>query len=127
MRDANRPPDRAACFRFPPAEPSLPAPHGVARFQHVLEPLQVVGDRVWDSRELALIDAISERVWLWVDHLEVLAKLKDAAVATAIQRTEAKYQALVESVRDYAILTLDPNGIIRSLARARACGRPGRR
>ncbi|MFT3698794.1 MAG: PAS domain S-box protein [Kofleriaceae bacterium] len=74
----------------------------------------VGGDRVWDSRELTLVDSISERVWLWVDHLEVLAKLKDAAVATAIQRTEAKYQALVESVRDYAIYMLDTKGKVKT-------------
>jgi PAS domain S-box-containing protein len=72
--------------------------------------ISCAGPRPWEEREVALAQLVAERVWQWIDHLDVLADLRRRDVAEAVQRTEARFRALVDSVRDYAIVMLDPAG-----------------
>ena len=66
--------------------------------------------RTWEEREVTLVKQVAQRAWLWVEHLEALAKLRAREVAVAVQQTEERFQALVEGIRDYAIFLLDPDG-----------------
>jgi PAS domain S-box-containing protein len=66
--------------------------------------------RAWDEREVALVTLIAERVWLWIEHLRLLAELRQRDVDDAIQHTEERFRALVEGVKEYAIFILDPEG-----------------
>jgi PAS domain S-box-containing protein len=66
--------------------------------------------RAWAEREIALVKLVAERVWLWIEHLRALARLRETEVAMAVQDTEERFRTLVEGVRDYAIFMLDPDG-----------------
>jgi len=46
--------------------------------------------RVWHEREITLVKLIAERLWGWLDHLRVLAELRERNVREAEQLTEAR-------------------------------------
>lgn len=72
----------------------------------------VVSDvpREWAPREIALVEAIAERVWPWVERQRALAALREAAVQAAIRNTEERFAAVVQGLREYAIFMLDRDG-----------------
>ncbi len=70
--------------------------------------------RVWEEREIVLVKLVAERVWSWIEHLRVLAQLRQGAVEAAVSRSEARFRALVQGVKDYAIFTLDAAGNVTS-------------
>jgi PAS domain S-box-containing protein len=46
--------------------------------------------RTWQDREVGLVKLVAERVWSWVEHLRVLATLREQSVREAEQQTEAR-------------------------------------
>ena len=68
--------------------------------------------RRWQPHELALLRLIAERVWAWVEQLQLLERLAQQEVALAVARSEAKLSVLVDSITDYAIIMLDADGAI---------------
>jgi PAS domain S-box-containing protein len=66
--------------------------------------------RPWAEREIALLKLIAERVWAWIEHLRLLDALRHQAVAVAVQRVEERFRDIVDSVQDYGIFMLDPDG-----------------
>jgi PAS domain S-box-containing protein len=66
--------------------------------------------RHWEDREIALVKLVAERVWQWLEHLKALEQLRDREVALAVRQIEERFQTLVESVEDYAIVMLDVDG-----------------
>jgi PAS domain S-box-containing protein len=46
--------------------------------------------RPWHDHEIALVKLVAERVWGWVEHLRVLAELREQSVREAEQDTEAR-------------------------------------
>ena len=70
--------------------------------------------RKWEEREITLVRLVAERVWSWVEHLRVLAQLREHAVAAAVSQSEERFRTLVRGVKDYAIFMVDPNGYVMS-------------
>jgi PAS domain S-box-containing protein len=70
--------------------------------------------RVWEMRELTLVELVAERVWSWVEHLRVLGELRIRAVDAAVRHTEERFRTLVEGMTEYAIMMLDANGNVAS-------------
>jgi len=66
--------------------------------------------RAWEDREITLVTLVAERVWLWIEHLRVLAELRKRDVDEAIRHSDERFRALVDGVKDYAIFMLDPEG-----------------
>lgn len=58
--------------------------------------------RVWQSREVALLQAVAERSWLWRDHLLALEGLR---------RADARKAAILNSAFD-AIVSMDHRGVV---------------
>jgi PAS domain S-box-containing protein len=46
--------------------------------------------RIWQDHEVALVKLVAERVWGWVEHLRVLAELREQSVREAEQETESR-------------------------------------
>jgi len=46
--------------------------------------------RTWQDHEIALVKLAAERVWSWVEHLRVLAELREQSVREAEQVTESR-------------------------------------
>lgn len=59
--------------------------------------------RAWSTDELALIEDSAERTW---------AAVERAGAQAALQSSEQRFRLIVETVRDYAILTCDAQGRI---------------
>src|SRR5262249_15138156 len=70
--------------------------------------------RQWTEREVALLQAAAERAWLWVEHIRLLAALREKEAAELVQKGERRFRVLVDTVQDYAIYLLDPSGTILS-------------
>jgi PAS domain S-box-containing protein len=70
--------------------------------------------RVWEKREVTLVELVAERVWSWVEHLRVLGELRVRAVDAAVRHTEERFRTLVEGMTEYAIMLLDPSGDVVS-------------
>jgi len=68
--------------------------------------------RRWDDREVHLLGIAAERVWVWIDHLRVLAELRDRGIREAVAKTEARFRVLVEAIQDYAVFMLDASGVV---------------
>ncbi len=58
--------------------------------------------RVWESREVALLQAVAERAWLWRGHLLALEDLR---------RADARKTAILNSAFD-AIVSMDHRGVV---------------
>jgi PAS domain S-box-containing protein len=77
----------------------------------------VVADAVprrWEDREIHLLGVIAERVWVWVEHMRMLAEHRDRSIREAVERSEARFRQLVEAIHDYAVFMLDADGVITS-------------
>ena len=59
--------------------------------------------RVWTSNEIALIEETAARIWSAVER---------ARADAALRESEERYRQIIESADDFAIITLDPNGLI---------------
>jgi PAS domain S-box-containing protein len=46
--------------------------------------------RTWQDHEISLVKLVAERVWGWVEHLRVLAELREQSVREAEQVTESR-------------------------------------
>jgi PAS domain S-box-containing protein len=46
--------------------------------------------RIWQDREVAIVQLVAERVWGWVEHLRLLAELRDQTAREAAQDTESR-------------------------------------
>ncbi|HEX3757487.1 MAG TPA: histidine kinase dimerization/phosphoacceptor domain -containing protein, partial [Kofleriaceae bacterium] len=46
--------------------------------------------RTWQDREIAMVKLVAERVWAWVEHLRLLAELREQSVRDAERDTEAR-------------------------------------
>jgi PAS domain S-box-containing protein len=68
--------------------------------------------RRWQDREIHLLGLVAERVWVWIEHLRVLAALRHQSVRDAVARPEARFRVFVEAIQDYAVIMLDPSGVI---------------
>jgi len=66
--------------------------------------------RVWLPREIALIEAVGQRAWLWVEHLRSLVTLREKEAQDTLRRAEERFRLFAESVKEYAIFTLDATG-----------------
>lgn len=73
--------------------------------------------RVWEAREVALIQSVAERTWMTVEHLRAVA---------ALRRSEARKAAILASALD-AILSIDHRGQVLEFnpAAERMFGRRG--
>jgi PAS domain S-box-containing protein len=65
--------------------------------------------RVWQEREIALVKLVAERVWGSVEHLRLLAELREQSVREAEQDTEArvlraKQGELAKSLKEREVL-----------------------
>jgi PAS domain S-box-containing protein len=65
--------------------------------------------RTWQDREIAMIKLVAERVWTWVEHLRVLAELRERSVREAEQDTEARllrtrHTELARSLKEREVL-----------------------
>jgi PAS domain S-box-containing protein len=70
--------------------------------------------RVWERREVTLIEAVAERASLAVEQLRLTAVLREKELQELARRSEQRFRTLVEGVKDYAILLLDPKGYVMS-------------
>ncbi|HET7662966.1 MAG TPA: HWE histidine kinase domain-containing protein [Rhodanobacteraceae bacterium] len=61
--------------------------------------------RTWTADEVTLVEEIAERTW---------AAVKRARAERALKDSEAKMQHILDGVREYAIITIDPQGNIAS-------------
>lgn len=61
--------------------------------------------RRWTKSEIALLEAVAERTWTTIER---------ATAEATLRATEERFRLLVESVRDYAIFTMDRAGVITS-------------
>lgn len=64
----------------------------------------------WEEREITFVRLVAERAWMQIEHVRVLAQLREREVAAAIERTEERHRVLLEGVKDYAVFMLDPQG-----------------
>ena len=46
--------------------------------------------RSWQDREIAIVRLTAERVWAWVEHLRLLAEVREQSIREAEQETEAR-------------------------------------
>lgn len=61
--------------------------------------------RTWTAEEVSLVEETAERTW---------AAMKRARAERALKDSEAQMQHILSSVREYAIITIDPQGNIAS-------------
>jgi PAS domain S-box-containing protein len=76
--------------------------------------------RVWQAREIALLEAVAERAWLWVEQARLAAALREQQDRELLQRSEARFRTLVEGVKEYAIFRIDPTGHVATWNRGAA-------
>ncbi|HEX2731572.1 MAG TPA: PAS domain S-box protein [Polyangiaceae bacterium] len=69
--------------------------------------------RAWKDYEVAFIERLAERTWLWVEHLRMSAARRALEAEEAARASNERFRAIVESV-EYAIVMLDRNGMIIS-------------
>lgn len=70
--------------------------------------------RVWQEREVMLVQAAAERTFLWSEQLRLSAALRERELQTLRQKDEERFRTLVEGVKDYAIYLLDAQGHVAS-------------
>jgi PAS domain S-box-containing protein len=68
--------------------------------------------REWQVREIALLEAVAERAWLWVEQARLAAALREQQDRELLRRSEERFRTLVEGVKEYAIFLIDPAGHI---------------
>jgi PAS domain S-box-containing protein len=68
--------------------------------------------RTWQPREIHVLSQVAERVWMWIEHLRMLAEARQRSVRRAVERSEARFRLLVEAIQDYAVFMLDARGVI---------------
>jgi len=61
--------------------------------------------RAWTSAEVELIEAVAERTWEAVER---------ARIESALRESEERHRQIVEGAEDFAIISLDEKGVIRS-------------
>lgn len=66
----------------------------------------------WSAREIALVQGVAERSWLWIEHARLATRLRDAAARELNERSEQRFRALLDGVKEYAIYLLDTTGHI---------------
>ncbi|MET0414331.1 MAG: PAS domain S-box protein [Polyangiaceae bacterium] len=70
--------------------------------------------RAWQEREVALVQSVAERGWLWIEYLRLAAALREKEAQALVQRNEERFRLLVDGVKEYAILLLDSTGHVAS-------------
>jgi len=70
--------------------------------------------RRYTEKDLEFAQALADRAALAIDNARLFREAEQArAVATAQRdQTEERFRLMIESVRDYAIFMLDPNGLV---------------
>ena len=68
--------------------------------------------RTWQPREIHVLSQVAERVWMWIEHLRMLAEARQRSVRRAVERSEARFRLLVEAIQDYAVFMLDARGVV---------------
>jgi PAS domain S-box-containing protein len=70
----------------------------------------------WSGREIALVEVVAEKTWMWFEHLRMLE---------ALQENEARKSLILNSAFD-AIVSMDPSGVVLEWnpAAERMFGRP---
>jgi PAS domain S-box-containing protein len=71
-------------------------------------------NRRYSQRDLELAQALADRAGLAIDNARMFQELEAARQLAAAQRdqSEERFRLMVESVKDYAIFMLDPQGIV---------------
>jgi PAS domain S-box-containing protein len=73
--------------------------------------------RIWQAREVALIQFVAERTWLWFEHLVALEDLRQREeernrAEAGMRESEERFRLFVDAVKDYAIFLLNSDGTV---------------
>jgi PAS domain S-box-containing protein len=73
--------------------------------------------RIWQAREVALIQLVAERTWLWFEHLVALEGLRRREeernrAEAGMRESEERFRLFVDAVKDHAIFLLNPDGTV---------------
>jgi len=71
-------------------------------------------NRRYSQRDLELAEALADRSALAIDNAKMFRELETARLLATAQRdqSEERFRLMVESVKDYAIFMLDPQGVV---------------